>query len=215
MKKQQHYVITLGRKYGSGGGEVAKKLSEKLGIPYYDKEILQMVADESGIKESYFHVADERAGDKILYKVIKSMSPKISSPSVDGNILSDDNLFMFQSQVIQKLAEQESCIIIGRCADVVLKDHPRLCRIFINADKIPRLLRLKERLGVDTNKEIEKLMKKTDKQRSDYYNYYTGKKWADMDNYDMILDSGVLGIDTCVDVIAAYVEIRGFKEAGK
>ena len=70
MKKQQHYVITLGRKYGSGGGEVAKKLSQKLGIPYYDKEILQMVADESGIKESYFHVADERAGDKILYKII-------------------------------------------------------------------------------------------------------------------------------------------------
>ncbi len=215
MKKQQHYVITLGRKYGSGGGEVAKKLSQKLGIPYYDKEILQMVADESGIKESYFHVADERAGDKILYKIIKSMSPKISSPSVDGNILSDDNLFMFQSQVIQKLAEQESCIIIGRCADVVLRDHPKVARIFINADRVPRMLRLKERLGVDTNKEIEKIMKKTDKQRSDYYNYYTGKKWADMDNYDLILDSGVLGIDTCVDVIAAYVEIRGFKEADK
>ena len=215
MKKQPHYVITLGRKYGSGGGEVAKKLSEKLGIPYYDKEILQMVADESGIKESYFHVADERAGDKILYKVIKSMAPKISSPSVNGNILSDDNLFMFQSQVIQKLAEQESCIIIGRCADVVLKDHPRVARICINTDKISRLLRLKERVGVDTNKEIEKIMKKTDKQRADYYNYYTGKKWADMNNYDLILDSGVLGIDTCVDVIAAYAEIRGFKETGK
>ena len=215
MKKQPHFVITLGRKYGSGGGEVAKKLSEKLGIPYYDKEILQMVADESGIKESYFHLADERAGDKILYKIMKSMAPKISSPSVDGNILSDDNLFMFQSQVIQKLAEQESCIIIGRCADVVLKDHPRVARIFINADKIPRMFRLKERLGVDTNKEIEKIMKNTDKQRSEYYNYYTGKKWADMNNYDLILDSGVLGIDTCVDVIAAYAEIRGFKETEK
>lgn len=118
--EKQNLIITIGRQYGSGGAEVGKKLGQRMGLDVYDKEILKMTSDESGIRESYFHLADERAGKKLLYKIVQSLIPENTSPSTGSDLVSADNLFRFQSAVIRRLAQEESCIFIGRCADHVL-----------------------------------------------------------------------------------------------
>ncbi len=128
--EKQNLIITIGRQYGSGGAEVGKKLGQRMGLDVYDKEILKMTSDESGIRESYFHLADERAGKKLLYKIVQSLIPENTSPSTGSDLVSADNLFRFQSAVIRRLAQEESCIFIGRCADHVLAGTERLVRIF-------------------------------------------------------------------------------------
>ena len=107
-------VITIGRQYGSGGNEIGRKLAGELGIDFYDKNILRMNSDESGIKESYFHLADEKAGNRLLYRIISSMTPEMRGPSFGSDLISADNLFRFQSEVIRKLAEEQSCVIVDR-----------------------------------------------------------------------------------------------------
>ena len=118
--EEKRLIITIGRQYGSGGSETAVKLGKALGLNVYDKEILRMTSDESGIRESYFHLADERAGNKLLYRIIHSLIPENSTPSLGSDLVSADNLFRFQSSVIRRLAQEESCIFVGRCAEYVL-----------------------------------------------------------------------------------------------
>ena len=120
MSEKKKIIITIARQYGSGGADTGKKLAEDLGISFYDKNILRMNSDESGIKESYFHLADEKAGNRLLYKIINTLTPEKGAPSFGSDLISADNLFRFQSEVIRKLAAEESCVIIGRCADYVL-----------------------------------------------------------------------------------------------
>ena len=147
MAENKKFVITVGRQYGSGGAEMAKRLGERLGLHVYDKEILKMTSEESGIRESYFHLADEKAGNKLLYRIIHSLIPENGTPSLGSDLISSDNLFRFQSSVIRKLAQEESCIIIGRCADYVLDGTENLVRLFVYAD-----FRLKDILLIVTNK---------------------------------------------------------------
>ncbi len=201
-------IITIGRQYGSGGAEVGKKLGKKLGIEVYDKEILKMTSNESGIRESYFHLADERAGKKLLYKIIQSMIPEDTSPSLGSDVMSADNLFRFQSSVIRKLAGEQSCIFIGRCAEHVLSGEENLVRVFIRADMDARIARIREK-GYYEEDEIPKNIKRMDKERRDYHHYYTGKDWESLDNYDLILDSTKIGTDGCVECIINYLEVRG------
>ena len=134
MKDGKRLVITIGRQFGSGGCEVGTKLAQELGLDFYDKNILRMNSDESGIKESYYYMADEKAGNKLLYKIIKSLTPEKGAPSFGSDLTSADNLFRFQSEVIRKLAAEEDCIIMGRCADYVLEGMEGLVRVFIYAD---------------------------------------------------------------------------------
>ena len=129
-------IITIGRQYGSGGREVGKKLAKELNVNFYDKNILRMDSDESGIKESYFHLNDERAGNKLLYRIVSSLTPEKSEPSYGSDLVSSDNLFRFQSAVIKRLAAEESCVIIGRCAEYVLEDMEGLVRVFLYADPV-------------------------------------------------------------------------------
>ena len=135
MAENKKFVITVGRQYGSGGAEMAKRLGERLGLHVYDKEILKMTSEESGIRESYFHLADEKAGNKLLYRIIHSLIPENGTPSLGSDLISSDNLFRFQSSVIRKLAQEESCIIIGRCSNLILRNAgiPSL-DIFLHAD---------------------------------------------------------------------------------
>ena len=129
MSEKKKIIITIARQYGSGGADTGKKLAEDLGISFYDKNILRMNSDESGIKESYFHLADEKAGNRLLYKIINTLTPEKGAPSFGSDLISADNLFRFQSEVIRKLAAEESCVIIGRCADKdVLKNIHRIDR---------------------------------------------------------------------------------------
>lgn len=205
---EKKIIITIGRQYGSGGAEVGKKLGQKLGIEVYDKEILKMTSEESGIRESYFHLADERAGKKLLYKIIQSMVPENTNPSLGNDLVSADNLFRFQSSVIRKLAQEQSCVFIGRCAEHVLAGTENLVRIFIYADMDARFERIKAK-GYYEEEDIIKNIKRMDKERREYHNYFTGKDWEALENYDLILNSSQIGTDGCVECIVDYLKVRG------
>ena len=197
---EKRVVITIGRQYGSGGAETGKKLAEELGIGFYDKNILRMNSDESGIKESYFHLADEKAGNKLLYKIIASLTPEKGAPSFGSDLISADNLFRFQSEVIRKLAAEESCVIIGRCADYILRDRPDVLRVFIHADMEERIKRITEVYKINDS-DPEKLLHQKDKRRAAYYQFYTDIKWGDTKNFHITLDSSAFGIEKCVEIL--------------
>ncbi|MEF9954103.1 MAG: cytidylate kinase-like family protein, partial [Clostridium sp.] len=202
-------IITIGRQYGSGGAETGKRLAEELGIGFYDKNILRMNSDESGIKESYFHLADEKAGNRLLYKIVSSLIPERGAPSFGSDLISADNLFRFQSEVIKKLAAAESCVIIGRCADYILEGMEGLVRVFLYADMPAREARIRSKDFYEP-KEVEKNIKRIDKERRDYHRYYTGRDWEDLGNYDLIVNTGTIGVDGAVQVIKNYLEVLGY-----
>lgn len=208
MEENKRFVVSVGRQYGSGGGEIGAKLAEKLGVHCYDKNILRMTSDESGIKESYFHLADERAGNKLLYKIISSLTPETTTPSFGSDLVSADNLFRFQSEVIKKLAAEESCVMVGRCAGYVLEGVENLIRVFIYADMDSRIQRIAGKELYEP-KEIKKNIKRIDKDRSDYYRYYTGRDWQDFDNYDLIINSAALGTEGAIEMIEQFMIIKG------
>lgn len=205
-------IITIGRQYGSGGNEIGRKLAGELGIDFYDKNILRMNSDESGIKESYFHLADEKAGSRLLYRIVSGMTPEMREPSFGSDLISADNLFRFQSEVIRKLAEEQSCVIVGRCADYVLEDADdiELVRVFIYADMDARIRRVREK-ELYTPEDVRKNVKRIDKERRNYYRYYTGRGWADPENYDLLINTSTTGIKGSVRMIEEYIKIRGYK----
>lgn len=205
-------IITIGRQYGSGGNEIGRKLAEELGIDFNDKNILRMNSDESGIKESYFHLADEKAGSRLLYRIVSGMTPEMREPSFGSDLISADNLFRFQSEVIRKLAEEQSCVIVGRCADYVLEDADdiELVRVFIYADMDARIRRVREK-ELYTPEDVRKNVKRIDKERRNYYRYYTGRGWADPENYDLLINTSTTGIKGSVRMIEEYIKIRGYK----
>ena len=205
----KHVVITIGRQYGSGGAEIGKQLAEKLGISFYDKNILRINADESGIKESYFHLADDKAGSRLLYRIVQGLRPEKASPSFGSDLTSADNLFRFQSEVIKKLAEAESCVIIGRCADYILEGTDDLVRIHLNADLESRKEQIKERNPEETD--VLRAIRKVDRERNDYYRYYTGRDWANSENYDLVINTTKPGISGTVSIILAYLRSLGYE----
>lgn len=202
-------IVTIGRQYGSGGSEIGKRLAEDLGLHCYDKEILRMNSNESGIKESYFHLADERAGNRLLYKIISGLTPEMGAPSFGSHLVSADNLFRFQSEVIRKLAAEESCVIIGRCADYVLEGTKGLVRIFLYADMEDRVERIRSKNLYESG-DVVKNIRRIDKERRDYHRYYTGRSWEDVANYDVMLNTSVLGVEGTVEAIKDYIRRRGF-----
>lgn len=208
MMEEKKMIITIGRQYGSGGGEVGKTLGQRLGINVYDKEILKMTSDESGIRESYFHLADEKAGNRLLYKIAHSLIPENDTPSFGSDLVSSDNLFRFQSAMIRKLAQEGPCVFIGRCADYVLAGTENLVRVFIYADLDARTARITEK-GYFEESEVQKNIRRMDRERRDYHRYYTGKDWESLENYDLILNSAKLGTEGSVECILEYLKIRG------
>lgn len=210
--EEKRLVVTIGRQYGSGGGEIGRKLADALGIGFYDKNILRMNSDESGIKESYFHLADEKAGNRLLCKIISSLTPEKGSPSFGSDLVSADNLFRFQSEVIRKLAAAESCVIIGRCADYVLDGMEGLVRVHLYADREVRTERIRQKNLYD-EKDIQKNMKRIDRERRDYYRYYTGRDWEAPENYDLMINTGKLGVDGAVKLIRNYLALQGYSQS--
>lgn len=203
----EKFVITIARGYGSGGRTIGQMLSKELEVNYYDKEILRMASDESGINESMFALADEKLKNSLLYKVAKDVYSGEIIPPESSDFTSNKNLFNYQAKVLKELANRESCVIIGRCADFILKDTKNLVRVYVHAPIDYCVSNLKDILN-QPEKEIEKTIIKTDKQRADYYKYYTGKDWRNAENYDLCLNSKELGFDKCVDIIKAYLKIR-------
>ncbi|MEG1741851.1 MAG: cytidylate kinase-like family protein [Acetivibrio sp.] len=203
------YVITIARGYGSGGRTIGKMLSEELGIHYYDRELLRLASDESGINEELFGKADEKVKTSFLYKIMKkSYSGELISPDSD-DFVSNDNLFQYQAKVIQQLAQEEeaSCIIVGRCADYILKENKNVIRIFVHAP-LEHCLDTLETMSSDSRKELQKKVEKIDKHRAEYYEYYTGRKWDNAANYDLCINTSQLSFEEAVGVIKEYIRIR-------
>lgn len=201
-------VITISRMYGSGGLTIAKMLSEKLNIPYYDKDLIKLASDESGINEAIFANADEKSKASLLSKIAKSIykDDQILPPS-SKEYTSDKNLFNIQAAIIKKLADTESCIIVGRCAEYILKDYDNVLSVFIHAPFEYCLEKAAEVKNLPF-KGLEDFVLKTNKQKEDYHLKFTGKNWTDARNYDLCLDSSKLGFDRCVEEIIAYMNVR-------
>lgn len=181
-------------------------------MDFYDKNILRMNSDESGIKESYFHLADEKAGDKLLYRIVSNLTPQLGEPSYGSDLISADNLFRFQSEVIRKLAEAQSCVIVGRCAGYILEDMDgiRLLRIYVYSDMESRIQRIKD-LDLYEPKDIQKNIKRIDKERRGYYRYYTGREWGRPENYDLLINADTVGIEGGVRIIEEFIKLKGYK----
>ena len=202
----EHTVITIARSYGSGGRTLGKKLAEELGIDCYDRELIRMASDESGINEALFGKADEKLQKMPLFHIAKKhYNGEVLTPDSD-EFVSNDNLFNYQAKIIQEVAKEESCIIIGRCADYLLRDKDYVKRLFFYAPKKDCIARVKEQYG-GTEKEIEKKIERIDKYRADYYKYYTGNEWNDVRNYDFCLDTSSLSYDKLIQVVKAYLQI--------
>ena len=205
-------VITINREYGSGGKIIGKKLSEELGIPYYDDEIIKLASENSAVAEEYFRMNDERPGNNLLYKLIGGLKSSVSKPKINDDITNPDNLFRFESEVIRKLATEESCILIGRCADFVLASASfgEFINIFVYSDLPTKLRRVMEVDGVDT-KEALLRVQKINKSRSDYYRYYTGEAWDDMSRYDLTINTSKLELEPACTLILEYLKLRGYE----
>ena len=199
-------IYTIGRQFGSGGRKVGRTLAEKLGIPFYDKELLTLAAKDSGLSEALFHNADEKPTSSLLYSLVMGSYPL--SPSAIGfnEMPLTDQLFLIQSKTIKKVAEQGSCVIIGRCADYVLRDNPNVVSVFIHAPLEARVHRAVNVYEVPTDK-AEDVCLKADKTRANFYNYYSDKKWGMCRTYNLSLDSAALGISGCVEQILSYTEL--------
>ncbi len=199
-----NHVITIARGYGSGGKTIGKRLANQLQIAYYDRDLIRIASEESGIHERLFGQVDERVKGGLFKKAAAHRDTPAQPDS--GDFVSDDNLFALQAKTIQRLAAEQSCVIVGRCADYVLRDQPGVVRVFIHAGKEACIRNIVDMYGV-SEKEAEKSMEKIDRARSDYYRYYTGHDWDNARNYDLCLDSSRLGFDKCVDIIKGYLDI--------
>lgn len=201
----RNYVINIGRQLGSGGKEIGEKLAARLGIDFYDKELIKLASEESGLCKEFFERADEKASQGIIGGLFGMRFPFISEGAIpSNNCLSNDALFKVQSDVIRRLATEKSCVFVGRCADYILREHPRCVNVFISASKEVRLARICQLYRVDEEK-AEEMMEKADKRRSEYYNYYSYKTWGAAATYHLCIDSSVLGVDETVRFIEEFV----------
>lgn len=202
-----NFVITIARGYGSGGRTIGKMLAKELNVGYYDRELLRMASDDSGINEELFGKADEKLKSSILFKAARKVYTGELIPPDSDDFVSNRNLFNYQAKVMKELAETETCVIVGRCADFVLKGNKNVLKIFVHAPLESCIEKVME-LNSLSRKDAEKLILTTDKNRAEYYKHYTGREWDNAMNYDLCLDSSELGFEKCVDLVKAYIDIR-------
>lgn len=203
----ERFVIAITKRAGSGGTTIGKMLADDFGIDLYDKKLLRLASEDSGINEALFENADERIKNSLLYRVSKKVYKGELIPPESDNFASDNNLFNYQAKVLRELAERESYVVIGRCADYVLKDKPNVFKIFLYASDDFCIEHEIYYLCTE-KKEAMKYIKKWDTYRSEYYTYHTGNKWEDMKNYDLCIDTGKLGFEKTVGCIKEYMKLR-------
>lgn len=202
----ENFVVTIARGFGSGGRTIGQMLSEKLGAEFYDKDLIKLASEQSGINEALFGESDEKTKSGLFAK----------PPVYKGGVItpdkaaftSEENLFNYQAMVIKQLAEQKSCVIVGRCADYVLKDRANVVRVFIYADEETCVKNAAEVRGIVDRKEALKKIASTDKERAAYYKAHTGREWIDARNYDLCLNTGSLSFDKCVQIISDFIKIK-------
>lgn len=197
-------VISIARQFGSGGREVAKKVAEILGIPFYDKELIALAAKESGLSEKMFEGLEEKPTTSLLYSLVMGLQAGGGVYTTYGDV-GVDNAFRIQSQIIKEVSEKGPCVIVGRCADYILRENPNLVSVFVHADidfRAERIMKeydMKEKAALD-------YATKTDKRRASFYNFNTNRTWGSVDNYDLSIATHRLGIDNAAELIVDYVE---------
>ena len=197
-------IITIGRQYGSAGHSIGKILADDLGIKYYDKELLERAAKDSGLCQELFENHDEKPTNSFLYSlVMDSYSFGYGSTMMDMPL--NQKVFLAQFDAIKKISQDGPCVIVGRCADYALADEPHCLNIFIRSNMDDRIKRISERLNVPENK-AKDIIKKKDKERSSYYNYYTSKKWGDARSYDLCLNTSQISVEDSIELILKYRE---------
>ncbi len=207
MENTKNIIINVGRQLGSGGRVIAKKLAEVFGCEFYDKELLNLAAKESGFSEKIFEQNDENT--HFFRSLFHMNAPYSQGHYFYSNQLSQEGLFQFQSDAIRKAAQTQSCVFVGRCADYVLRDFDNTADVFITADLDQRIKRI-SKIHSCSDEEAEKIIEHGENCRSSYYNYYSGKTWGDSKSYDLCINSSILGIDGTVDFIKEFV-IRKLK----
>lgn len=201
---EQHYAITIARGFGSGGKEIGADLAKRLGIPCYEKQIVRMAAEENGLEEKEFLKMDNRnRGNLWFSKLVKQPFNYVAEPT-DKKFTSDKNLFCMQSQIIRDLLQTTSFVVLGKCADYVLKGEPNVIRFFVDAPKEACVESIVRKLKV-TADEAARLIETTDQYRSDYYRYYTGGEWKNPINYDFIINTGRTGREKAADLMEQYI----------
>ena len=200
-------VITISRQYGSGGHIIGQKLADEFGIPFNDNEIINMAAKESGFAVKAFEQAEQKATNSFLYSIAMGMGAYSNQDFGYANLSIDDRIFLAQSNVIRKVAEEGPCIIVGRCADYVLKERVNLVNIFICAGIDFRIERAVEYYKIPREKAAETVLK-NDKRRANYYNYHANEKWGNVNNYDLSIRSDFGGIDHAVNCVKAFLEVK-------
>ncbi len=203
-----NYVITISRGYGSGGKTIGTMLSKMLGVEYYDRNIIRMASDESGINEALFAQSDEKV--KTTARLRSAGGPNYSGGLItpeSPNFVSDANLYNYQARVIRELAEKESCVIIGRASDYLLQDCPNAIHVNIQAEFDDCVRAVMQTTGLP-EKEAQKAVRKTDKARADFYYYYTGRRWDDELNYDLTLNTSRMSRELCARTIIAYLQLK-------
>ena len=204
-------IIAISREFGSGGRLIGKKLAEKLGVKFYDKELIELTARRSGLSPDFIETAEQHATNSFLYTIA-------ASANAGGNYIFNynapvaDKAFFAQSSVIRDLAKEDSCVIVGRCAGYILRDDPACVSIFLHASLDSRLNRCINEYGLDPKGLADKLTK-TDKARANYHRYYTGDRWDDLRAYDLVLSTTKLTVDAAVDIIYEFLENRTHGQA--
>lgn len=201
-------IITISREFGSGGREVGSKLAKQLGIPFYDKEIIQLTAEKSGLSEEFLANVESQASNSFLFSIVNAPYSDFKYPyQYDAPIT--DKAFFSQANVIRELAAKNSCVIVGRCADYLLKDESKLLRVFISADMESRRQRIINSYGIDEKESVTKL-RKADKSREKYVRHYTGEDWGSIKNHDLVINSSFTGIDGAVEIIKTALKAKGY-----
>ena len=197
-------VIIIGRQYGSGGREIGQKIAEKYDIPFYDNELITRAAKESGFAEETFERAEDKATNSLLYSLAMGINVYGNQDFGFSGLSLDDRIFLAQSDVIRKVAEEGPCVIVGRCADYVLRERDNVFNVFVRASMEYRLQRAIKNYGVDEKGAADFILK-NDKRRGNYYSYHVGEKWTNLNNYDLVIRSDVMGIDQAVACICTYL----------
>ncbi|MDR0981662.1 MAG: cytidylate kinase-like family protein [Culturomica sp.] len=197
-------IITIGRQFGSGGREIGKAVADALNIPFYDKELLRRASQESGLRADLFEKADEKTSS-----ILQSFAMSFSNGAFyqPNDYFTDNTLFQLQSEVLRKIVHEGSCVIVGRCADYILKDEAGLTSLFIHAYDADRVARICKVENI-SEKEALDMMKKKDKMRANYYNYYTDKTWGAASSYGLSLNSSLIGVNGCIAVVQEFIQQR-------
>lgn len=212
----KNYVITIARGFGSGGKDVGNRLAKELNIPCYEREILDMASEKTGLNVGVFMQVDEKLRRNAILKNLKTVQTSYAVEPTEKDFVSDENLFFIQAEIIRALAQTQSCIIVGKCADYILKDYDNVISVYVEAPRAACVEEIMKKLNV-SEKRAHQLIKTTDTYRANYYRYYTrGRDWTNPINYDMTLNSDKVGRENCVKIIKNYVDFKfGTEDAVK